>query len=132
MRRSLPLWAVLFVFQPVAWHALSACTHDQALIVTGESLDALGQQFAELGPAMNEARQAGTISADTYAGWRAFGRKFQATYPLACNLWRAADAAKDDRLQVQAGAIVAALGVDLATWVALLEHAPPPAPDGGP
>ena len=111
--------------------SLGSCTHDQALIVTGESLDALGQQFASTGAAMNEARAAGTISADTYAGWRTFGRKFQAAYPLACSLWRAADAAKDERLQVQAGAIVAALGVDLAAWVALVEHAPP-APDGGP
>lgn len=132
MRHSAKLWAVLFVFQPVAWWALASCTHEQAIVVTGESLDALGRQFVATNDAMTKARLAGAVTADGYAQWRTFGRKFQAAYPLALDLWRAADASGDERLQAQAAAMLAALGADLSKWIALVSSLHSPAPDGGP
>lgn len=97
-----------------------ACTHDKALIITGESLVALGVTFEATAAAMEKALDDKTITPATYKRWRAFGEKFVVAYPLAAELWKTAEANKDENLQRQAGAAVAQLGTDLAEWAALV------------
>lgn len=99
---------------------VQACTHEKALIITGESLDALSVTFESTAAAMDKALDDKAITEEQYRKWRAFGLKFQQAFPLAANLWVAAVDTQDEKLQVQAGAAVAQLGGDLAEWAALV------------
>lgn len=96
------------------------CTHDQALVVTGESLVALGTTFEATAAAMDAALDEHRITTAQYSKWRTFGLKFQQAYPLAAELWKVADDTKDQLLLTQAGAAVAQLGADLGQWAALV------------
>ncbi len=98
----------------------SSCAGDKALLITGESLDAVGQQFIETGAAMNAALEAKVITPPTYARWAVFARKFKQSFPLARHLWEAAADARDEKLQAQATAVVAQMVLDLGGYAALV------------
>lgn len=109
-----------------------ACTHEKALIVSGEGLDAVGVQFVATGDAMNATLDRQGLNAETcaaaapsspagatcatYRKWAAFARKFKPAYASAVGVWKAAEASQDEELLAQAGAIVASLGAELATF----------------
>lgn len=99
---------------------LQACAGDKALVITGESLVALGVTFEATAAAMDTALDEHRITPEQYSKWRTFGLKFQQAYPLAAELWKVADDTKDEKLLTQAGAAVAQLGADLAEWAALM------------
>lgn len=99
---------------------LPSCAGDKALIVSGESLVTLADQFVGTAAAMDAALDSGAITPETYKAWAAFGRKFQAAYPLATNLWRVAADTKDEKLRTQVVAVVAQLAADLAGYAALV------------
>lgn len=99
---------------------LPACTAEKALIISGDSLIALKDQFVATAAAMDVAVDNKVITVEAYRKWKAFGLKFQAAYPLATNLWQVANNHKDDAMIAQASATVAALAADLGAYAALV------------
>lgn len=99
---------------------VESCTHDKALIVTGETLVALDATFGATALAMDKGLDDKTITVEQYRRWRTFGEKFVVAYPLAAELWKVAEANKDEQLLAQAGVAVATLGADLGQWAALV------------
>lgn len=106
-----------------------ACTHEKALIVSGEALDAVGVQFQSTGKAMVEELDRQGLTAEkcavepepapyctTFRKWAAFARKFKVAYPSAVAVWKAAEESQDDKLLAQVGAIGASLGAELAAF----------------
>lgn len=69
---------------------LCACSHQQAFIITGQSIDTLGEQFVVVAEYMNTAVESGTVSEAQYAKWAVFGKKFQAAFPAAVQLFKIA------------------------------------------
>lgn len=99
---------------------LPACTEDKVIIVTGESLITTGDQFIEVGAAMNAALDAKSITPAAYKEWAAFARKFKLAYPAASNLWNVAADNKDETLKAQASAAIAGLVGQLAEYAVLV------------
>lgn len=98
----------------------SSCAEDKALIITGESLVATGDQFLAVAAAMDKALESKTITVDAYRGWKAFGLKFQQAYPLVSKLWVVAADTRDEKLKAQATAAVTQLVLDLGAYAALV------------
>lgn len=106
----------------------SSCTHEKALILSGEGLDAVGVQFQSTVKVMNADLDRQGLNAETckaeptpapclrYRKWAAFARKFKPAYASAVAVWKAAEETQDDQLLKQAGAIAATLGAELATF----------------
>lgn len=116
----------LAIFSPYA----IACTNLTPYVVTGESLVAVGNQFADVGEAMNKGLDAGKVTPEQYRTWAAFGKRFQVLYPATVNAWSAALEANDKALQGDLAGAVARLTaelagfVDVATRLGLLRGAP--------
>lgn len=94
---------------------IAACTHSQAWVASGESLDALGRTFLTTGQALDAAYDAKLVSEADYSRWRAFVPYFQATYDVAADRWLHAD----DGAAEHAAAVLAALSAELATFAAM-------------
>ncbi len=92
------------------------CAHSQPLIVSGETLVQLGDQFVTVASTMDKALDAGVITSAQYSSWSAFGHKFQATYPLAVSMWETAKASGDATMQAQVLAMASTLALDLAVF----------------
>lgn len=103
MRRAAPVVLLL---------TLAACTHAQAWVATGESIDALGKTFLATGRALDAAYDAHQLSEAQYSKWRAFVKYFKPTYDVAADRWLHAD----DTAGEHAGAVLAALSAELATF----------------
>lgn len=103
MTRALPVIALL---------ALAACSHTQAYVATGESIDALGQTFVATGHALDAAYDAHRVSEAQYDRWRAFVKFFKPTYDMAADRWLHADETASEH----AAAVLAALSAELATF----------------
>ncbi len=99
---------------------LPGCAEDKALIITGESLVSLGDQFVATAAAMDTALDAKAITPATYEKWKSFGLKFQQAYPLATELWRVASDSHDAKLEAQVIALVSQLALDLGAFAAVL------------
>lgn len=106
MRRAIPVVALL---------ALVACTHQQAYVATGESIDALGKTFLVTGHALDDAYTAHQVTEAQYDKWRAFVKYFKPTYDVAADRFLHAD----DTAAEHAAAIIAALSAELAEFAAL-------------
>ncbi len=98
---------------------LPACNEDKAILITGESLIGAGDTFVATAAGMDAALDAKKITPADYKKWAAFGRKFQASYFLARNLWQVAADNHDEKIQAQAGAVLTQLVGDLGTYAAL-------------
>lgn len=88
---------------------LLACSHTDALIISGHSLNVIGEGFVETAEAMNKAALKGDISSDKYFKWAEFGTKFQATYPAAVHLWRMSVILSDKELQEKSAQLLMVL-----------------------
>jgi len=97
---------------------------DQSLIITGESLSTMGQLFVSTGNAMNTGLDSKQVTAAQYNSWRTFAIKFKVEYPKAVRLWKDAVRLNDTVASKNAGAIIAGLAGELATFMNLiLPHA---------
>lgn len=65
---------------------LAACNLNQWRI-SGEALDAVGQQFLTTGKIYDEMFEAGSISAVQYRPWAVFAEKFVLVYEPAVKAW---------------------------------------------
>lgn len=92
-----------------------ACTHAQAWVASGESLDALGRTFLATGQALDAAYDAHLVTEAQYARWRAFVGYFKPTYDLAADRWLHGD----DSAAEHAAAVLAALSAELAGFTAM-------------
>lgn len=92
-----------------------ACTHAQAWVASGESLDALGKTFLATGQALDAAYDAHLVTEAQYGRWRAFVGYFKPTYDLAADRWLHGD----DSAAEHAAAVLAALSAELAGFTAM-------------
>lgn len=123
---KLKFLSVLFV--------LSGCAHVLAFDITGNAVDALGEQFVQVSDEFNAALDSGAINTAQYAQFAAFGSKFQAAYPAAVQLWHIAVFTNDDLMQANAIQALTNLAgpltqfaLDVEQAVQLLKATPKPA-----
>jgi len=116
--------AVLLIFL-----AISSCatfTFGKTLVVTGESLKALGTEFVQVSAAYKQGCDvAKTIPQPQCASFRTFGQHFQKSYPLTVQLWEEARSANDKSMQGKVEDVI----VELTS--ALSEFAVQVIPQGG-
>jgi len=97
----------------IALAAITAsCTHNQAWVASGESIDALGKTFLATGRALDAAYDAKKVPEVEYAKWRAFAAYFKSAHYLASDRWLHGD----DTAAEHAAAVLAALSAELATF----------------
>ena len=115
--RSLQVLAVLL------WLALAltGCATGQGtgttLIVTGETLKAVGNQFVVVGAAYKQGCDvAKTITQDRCQKFRVFGLRFKEVYPLSVDLWELARKAGDPTSEKKASGKIVELSTELATF----------------
>jgi hypothetical protein len=82
----------LIAFALLAPYALAAqgCTHTDRLIVSGEAIDTVGDQFIITWEAMNKGYTEGKVTKETYDKWIEFAVKARPLYHEAASSWRAA------------------------------------------
>lgn len=92
----------------------------QGLLVSGNALDGIGQQFVIASKAFATGCHATppTIPPKACASFRDFQGKFQQSYPLAVQAWKTARKGNDVGAAQGAEATIAALGIELATLTA--------------
>lgn len=86
-RRMAPAMLVLVM-------GLAACNLSQWRI-SGEALDAVGQQFLATGKIYDQLFEAGSISAAQYRPWAVFAEKFVLVYEPAVKAWLAAQSQQE-------------------------------------
>lgn len=94
------------------WCVFSACTHSQAWVASGESIDALGRTFLATAAVVDAAYDAKRLPEADYARWRSFAGYFQAVHAVAADRWLRGD----DTASEHAAAVLAALSAELAVW----------------
>ena len=101
--------------------AISACAmFDKSLVVTGESINTVGQQFVATGQAMNRALDAKQVTVEQYRSWAKFAHSFQATYPKLVEGWKVAVRSNDAVKQKEIGQAIVALSTELVQYIQLL------------
>lgn len=79
---------------------LVACaTKTQTLVVTGETLDAVGKQFVTTGQLYDQLLATNKITGDDYRVWANFAKTFKVVYPQAVQAWKTGKST-DDTLQL--------------------------------
>lgn len=99
------------------------------MVVTGESLNATGETFIATADAMHAALENKAITVEQYRQFAEFGRRFQATYQLAFELWKSAREVQDAVLEGRVTTILAQLAIELGVYTDLVLHVLHP--DGG-
>lgn len=95
----------------------SSCAHVEPLLVSGETLEGLGNSYVATTEAMNVAcGPDGGASAETCTRWASFAWKFHEAYPPAVQLWVVAAHSSDTALQRQADVVVRQLAGELAGY----------------
>jgi hypothetical protein len=108
---------------PAVLLLLAGCTSIAPFVVSGKSLSALGNQFADTGAAMNKALDAGKVTPEQYRVWSSFAKRFQAIYPLAVDGWKTSVELNDKVLASQFSEAVAQLAGELASFYVQLKEA---------
>ncbi len=63
--------------------------------MSGEALDAVGQQFLSTGKLYDTLFEQGSLTAEEYRPWAAFAERFKVIYEPAVKSWLAAQTVKD-------------------------------------
>ena len=92
--------------------AIGGCTHAQAWVATGETVDGLGKAFLTTAGALDAAYDAKLVSEAQYDRWRVFVKYFKPTYDLAADRWENGD----DTAAKHAAVVLAQLAAELAEW----------------
>jgi len=115
--KSHPLLAVLLV-------ALLIVGCANPLLQSGETLEAIGQQFLQTGQLYDGLLDQGLITKDQYKPWATFATHFKFAYPQAVATWRAAKAANDRESVDKAAEVILALKNQLTILIiAALQYA---------
>ncbi len=108
-----------------------SCTATQAFIVTGESVDSLGDSFERADDLMKRGLRDGKVSNATFRDWTNFSTAFDLTYGEALDAWKTAQRVKNAVDEKRWGDVLADLGAKLARFYVKLKEAnllPPGAP----
>lgn len=95
---------------------------DRTLLVTGETLDAVGQQFVRTGQLYNRLLDEKLISEEQYREWARFAKRFQVAYPVAVDLWKEARVSTSVEDERRALEVVLTLKNQLLTFVLGLQR----------
>lgn len=102
----------------------AAMSREQALVVTGESLKAVGTEFVDVaGMYKNGCDVTKVIKPADCQAFRVFGEKFQRSYPVAVKLWESARTANDSATQSETEKVVRQLAADLSAFAVLMIQA---------
>lgn len=94
----------------------SGCASYTGYIISGESLDATGRAFIQVGQTYNQRLDAKQITIEQYRQWAAFANKFKQAYPPAVQLWKSAVVVNDAALTKQSSVIITGLVGELAKF----------------
>lgn len=86
--------------------SLMACSHAQAFIVSGESLNTVGQEFLGMADYMDAAAKDGKVTKEQYDKWAAFGLKFVNAFPAAVHLWRLSVMLDDSEMRAKSVEVI--------------------------
>ena len=92
----------------------AAPAYIKGLFVSGVSLEAVGNQFAQVSIQVTAGCVQKVIPQRTCDRYRDFGEHFKKTYPLVVGMWRAARDAEDAESQKRAEDIVRMMSEDLS------------------
>lgn len=96
-------------------------TAQKGLIVTGESLKAVGNQFVDVAATFKEGCDVTkTIGQPDCQRFAIFGAKFKSAYPVAVQLWERARAAGDAATQDESEKLVRQLARELSSFAVFL------------
>jgi len=96
---------------------ITSCAATTSLVVTGESLKGVGNEFVVVARVYKEGCDlTKTIPPSQCAKFTAFGKEFQKAYPLTIQLWEAARTANDAAAQEQLDKLVVQLAADLSAF----------------
>ncbi len=88
----------------------------QSLVVSGESLKAVGNEFIAVADVYVRGCAAQTISLSQCVAFRDFGEKFKVAYPMAIQLWGVARNANDVATAKKAEDVIKSLMTDLSVF----------------
>lgn len=103
--------------------ACSSCSPTTRLVITGESLIGLGDQFVATSQLMDIGLDAKTITKEQYKTWSTFGKRFQQVYPVAVQLWDSSRAVGDTVTEGHAAEILTTLTAELAEFYSVINRA---------
>ena len=93
------------------------CSCANSLVVTGEALKGIGNQFVEVSAVYKGGCDVTKVIApSTCAEYRQFGEKFQKVFPLNVKLWEAARSANDVASQDKISSVIADLAASLSAF----------------
>lgn len=102
---------------------LVSCAHAQKVdpvITTAELHHALAVEFAQVGQAMNQGLDQGTVSHLQYQKWAEFAKTFKASYALATQVLDSVAEAYDPAKDQKAKDILIQLSLDLHKFLPLV------------
>lgn len=109
------------IFSLIIAAGMSGCSHADRLLVSGHSINAVGEQFLIVAEFMTDAVKSDNIAEEDFGKWVAFGKKFQATYPSAVHIWQVARLAQDEKLERQAMLLISELIPELLKFAAMVQ-----------
>jgi len=104
------------IFFTVAVLLVSACTNVTPFIVSGQSLTALDNQFADTGAAMNAGLDANKVTKEDYRKWAEFAKRFKPLEDVAYKAWTTAVELNDLAVAGKFGEALALLGAELMAF----------------
>ena len=112
----------------------AGCVGQSPYVTSGESLEVAGKEFVSTAALFDTGLANHSITVEQYRAWSAFGKRFQATYPVAVQLWKSSVAVGDSVTQGKVTDIITTIVVELAGFYAIAVKAVPQLtakPDGG-
>jgi len=95
---------------------LLGCATQSGFVVTGESLDSIGNQFVAVGNAYNAALDTKKITPEQYREWATFAKQFKTAYPIAVEGWKSGVKVNDAALQKSSLALISGLVGELGKF----------------
>lgn len=83
-----------------------SCKHSDPFIITGASIDLIGQQFIATNKLMSEALDSNLITQFKYDEWKKFALVFQKGYPVLVDMWDVAASAEDPNKREHISAVI--------------------------
>ena len=112
MMRSLVIGCILML--------VTGCSASRSLVVTGESLRGIGNEFVQVATIYKQGCDVTKIIAQPHCQkFRTFGEQFQKSFPLAVQLWEAARSANDSIMQDKITKLITGLATDLSEFAVL-------------
>lgn len=81
-------YALVIVYVFILMLFVSCSGSQSTVLVTGETLDALGKQYLETAQLFDRLFAAKRISSQEYARWSAFAKQFPISYRAAVAAWK--------------------------------------------